>query len=186
MMNNNYVHDLRQNLATVIDECEKRGMLDRERLGLGGHSYGAFSTANAMVHTPFFKAGIAGDGNYNRTLTPMRFQRENRLLMDARETYLMMSPIMYANHMTGALLMYHSMTDQNVGTNPIHAKNMYHMLESIGKESVLYMYPHEDHGQRCEETVLDMWTRWVAWLDKYVMNYGKVTSETAANKEGGK
>jgi dipeptidyl aminopeptidase/acylaminoacyl peptidase len=186
MMNNNYVHDLRQNLATVIDECEKRGMIDRERLGLGGHSYGAFSTANAMVHTPFFKAGIAGDGNYNRTLTPMRFQRENRVLMDARETYIMMSPILHADHMTGALLMYHGMADQNVGTNPIHAKNMYHMLESIGKESVLYMYPHEDHGQRCEETVLDMWTRWVAWLDKYVMNYGKVTSETAANKEGGK
>ncbi len=188
MMNNNYVHDLRQNLATVIDECEKRGMIDRERLGLGGHSYGAFSTANAMVHTPYFKAGIAGDGNYNRTLTPMRFQRENRLLMDARETYLQMSPIMYADHMTGALLMYHSMTDQNVGTNPIHAKNMYHMLESIGKESVLYMYPHEDHGQRASETVLDMWTRWVAWLDKYVKSSGVATEPAAATekKDGGK
>lgn len=185
MMNNNYVHDLRQNLSTVIDECEKRGMIDRERLGIGGHSYGAFSTANAMVHTPFFKAGIAGDGNYNRTLTPMRFQRENRLLMDARETYLMMSPIMYADHMTGALLMYHSMTDQNVGTNPVHARNMYHMLESIGKEAVLYMYPHEDHGQRAEETVLDMWSRWVAWLDKHVKNHGQVTTETSEKKDGG-
>ncbi len=173
MMNNNYVHDLRNNLATVIDECEKRGMIDRDRLGIGGHSYGAFSTANAMVHTPFFKAGIAGDGNYNRTLTPMRFQRESRVLMDAREVYLDMSPIMYADRMTGAMLMYHGMADQNVGTNPIHAKNMYHMLESIGKASALYMYPHEDHGQRCEETILDMWSRWVAWLDKYVMNHGK-------------
>ena len=185
MMNNNYVHDLRNNLATVIDECEKRGMIDRERLGIGGHSYGAFSTANAMVHTPFFKAGIAGDGNYNRTLTPMRFQRESRVLMDAREVYINMSPILFANQMTGAMLMYHSMTDQNVGTNPIHARNMYHMLESIGKESALYMYPHEDHGQRCEETVLDMWARWTAWLDKYVMNHGIKPEPAPEKKDGG-
>jgi dipeptidyl aminopeptidase/acylaminoacyl peptidase len=75
-------------------------MIDRERLGIGGHSYGAFSTANAMEHTPFFKAGIAGDGNYNRTLTPMRFQRESRVLMDAREVYINMSPILFANQMT--------------------------------------------------------------------------------------
>jgi dipeptidyl aminopeptidase/acylaminoacyl peptidase len=143
-------------------------MIDREKLGIGGHSYGAFSTANAMVHTPFFKAGIAGDGNYNRTLTPMRFQRESRLLMDARETYIAMSPILHADHMTGALLMYHGMADQNVGTNPVHSKNMYHMLESIGKDAVLYMYPHEDHGQRAQESILDMWARWVAWLDLHV------------------
>jgi dipeptidyl aminopeptidase/acylaminoacyl peptidase len=184
MMNNNYAHDLRQNLATVINECEKRGMIDREKLGIGGHSYGAFSTANAMVHTPFFKAGIAGDGNYNRTLTPMRFQRENRVLMDAREVYIDMSPILHADHMTGALLMYHGMADQNVGTHPIHSKNMYHMLESIGKDAVLYMYPHEDHGQRAQETVLDMWSRWVAWLDLHVKG-NKAEPATAEKKEGG-
>ena len=183
MMNNNYVNDLLHNLSTTIDELVKRGMVDREKLAIGGHSYGAFSTANALVHTPFFKAGIAGDGNYNRTLTPTRFQNEQRLLMDAREVYEDMSPILYADHMTGALLMYHSMTDQNVGTNPVHAKNMYLVLESIGKDAALYMYPHEDHGQRAQETVLDMWSRWVAWLDKYVMNAG--APPPADKKEGG-
>ena len=185
MMNNNYAHDLLQNLSTVIDELEARGMVDRNRLGIGGHSYGAFSTANAMVHTPFFKAGIAGDGNYNRTLTPMRFQRENRVITDAREVYINMSPILHADHMTGALLMYHGMADQNVGTNPIHSKNMFHMLESIGKDAVLYMYPHEDHGQRAQESVLDMWARWVAWLDKYVKNAGVEPDKPAEKKEGG-
>ena len=172
--NNNYVHDLRTNLSTVIDECERRDMIDRDRLGIGGHSYGAFGTANAMVQTPFFKAGIAGDGNYNRTLTPMAFQREPRLLYDARETYMTMSPLLYANQMTGALLMYHGMEDQNVGTSPTHAHRMFHVLESIGKTAALYMYPHEGHGPRAEETVLDMWARWVAWLDKYVLNAGEV------------
>ena len=70
-MNDNYVPDLRNSLWAAIDELDKRGIIDRDRLACGGHSYGAFSTANALAHTPFFKAGIAGDGNYNRTLTTM-------------------------------------------------------------------------------------------------------------------
>ncbi|HXH60111.1 MAG TPA: prolyl oligopeptidase family serine peptidase [Fimbriimonadaceae bacterium] len=182
-MNDNYVHDLLQDLSAVIDACEAKGMIDRTRLGIGGHSYGAFGTANALVHTPFFKAGIAGDGNYNRTLTPMRFQRESRLLYQARETYFAMSPLLHAEDMTGALLMYHGMEDQNVGTNPIHAHFMFHMLESIGKDAALYMYPQEDHGQRAEASVLDMWTRWIAWLDKYVKNAGKTEEK---KDDGGK
>src|SRR5690606_1593078 len=105
-MNDNYVHDLRNNLSAVIDELDRRGYIDRQRLGLGGHSYGAFSTVNAMVHTPFFKAGIAGDGNYNRTLTPIGFQTERRELWEARERYLEMSPFLWAERLNGALLLY--------------------------------------------------------------------------------
>ena len=82
-MNNNYVHDLRTNLSAMIDELDRRALVDRTRLAIGGHSYGAFSTVNAMVHTPFFKAGIAGDGAYNRTLTPLGFQSERRDLWEA-------------------------------------------------------------------------------------------------------
>ena len=95
-MNNNYVNDLRNNLAAVIDELDRRGLADRTRLAIGGHSYGAFSTVNAMVHTPFFKAGIAGDGAYNRTLTPLGFQSERRDLWEAPHVYLAMSPFLYA------------------------------------------------------------------------------------------
>jgi len=171
-MNDNYVHDLRNNLAAVIDELDRRGIIDRQRLGLGGHSYGAFSTVNAMVHTPFFKAGIAGDGNYNRTLTPNAFQSERRLLWDARETYLSMSPFLYADRLTGALLMYHNLEDQNVGTAPINSERLFHALQGMGKPAALYMHPYEDHGPAAEETLLDMWGRWVAWLDKYLKATG--------------
>ena len=108
-MNNNYVHDLRTNLAAVIDELDRRALVDRTRLAIGGHSYGAFSAVNAMVHTPFFKAGIAGDGAYNRTLTPIGFQSERRDLWEAPHVYLNMSPFLYANNLTGALLMYHGL-----------------------------------------------------------------------------
>ena len=169
-MNDRYVADLRNNLAAVIDELDRRGYVDRTRLGIGGHSYGAFSAVNAMVHTPFFKAGIAGDGAYNRTLTPNGFQTERRDLWDSRETYLSMSPFLYAEQLNGALLMYHGMDDQNVGTHPINSERLFHALNGLGKTAALYLYPYEDHGPATEETLLDLWARWVAWLDKYVKN----------------
>jgi len=168
--NDEYVPQLRNNLAAVIDELDRRGWADRRRLGIGGHSYGAFSTANALVNTPFFKAGIAGDGNFNRSLTPFGFQTDDRQLWDGRGFYLEMSPFLYAERMTGALLMYHGMEDQNVGTDPINSERMFDALEALGKTAALYKYPYEDHGQVAQETILDQWARFVAWLDKYVKN----------------
>ncbi|HEV3204954.1 MAG TPA: prolyl oligopeptidase family serine peptidase, partial [Gemmataceae bacterium] len=169
-MNDNYVPDLRNSLWAVIDELDKKGIIDRDRLAVGGHSYGAFSTANALAHTPFFKAGIAGDGNYNRTLTTMTFQTERRNIWDARETYLEMSPLLWANRVNGALLLYHGMNDANVGTNPINAEHMFLALDGLGKPAALFMYPYEGHGPLAKETTLDLWARWTAWLDTYVKN----------------
>ena len=169
-MNDNYVADLRNSLWAAIDECDKRGLIDRDRLACGGHSYGAFSTANALAHTPFFKAGIAGDGCYNRTLTSMSFQSERRHLWDARETYLEMSPLLRANQINGALLMYHGMEDENVGTHPMNSEALFAALDGLGKNAALYMYPYEGHGPIARETNMDMWARWIAWLDLYVKN----------------
>ena len=166
--NDHYVDDLRDDLSATIDALDTLGYIDRQKLAIGGHSYGAFSAANAMVHTPFFKAGIAGDGDYNRTLTPTGFQNERRDLWAGRETYLNMSPFLYADHLNGALLMYHSMEDQNVGTAPINSIRMFQALQSLGKTTALFMYPYEDHGPIAKETDLDQWARWVMWLDKYV------------------
>ena len=171
-MNDNYVHDLRTNLAVVIDELDKRGFADRHRLAIGGHSYGAFSTVNAMVHTPFFKAGIAGDGMSNRSLTPTAFQNERRDFWTAQETYLEMSPFMHADKIQGALLMYHSMEDTNVGTDPIASVRMMQALRANGKTAALYMYPYEGHQPLAKETELDQWARWTAWLDIYVKRAG--------------
>jgi dipeptidyl aminopeptidase/acylaminoacyl peptidase len=182
-MNNNYVHDLRNNLAAVIDELDRRALVDRNRLAIGGHSYGAFSTVNAMVHTPFFKAGIAGDGAYNRTLTPIGFQTERRDLWEAPNVYLSMSPFMYANNLTGALLMYHGLADQNVGTDPTNSLRLYHALNGLGKTTALYLYPLEDHGPASKETLLDLWARWAAWLDKYVKNPSKAEPKKITTTE---
>ena len=185
-MNNNYVHDLRNNLAATIDELDRRALVDRHRIGIGGHSYGAFSTVNAMVHTPFFKAGIAGDGAYNRTLTPLGFQSEQRDLWTAPNVYLGMSPFLNANNLTGALLMYHGIHDQNVGTDPDNSIRLFHALNGLGKTTALYMYPLEDHGPATKETLLDLWARWGAWMDKYVKNAGADTPPPAAGSGGGR
>lgn len=172
-MNDTYVHQLRNNLSTVIDVLERRGMIDRQRLGLGGHSYGAFSTAHAMIATPFFKAGIAGDGNYLRPLTPFGFQNEERKLWEGRDVYTTMSPLLYAEQLTGALLMYHGLEDQNVGTAPINSERMFQALEALGKNASLVMYPYEDHGQISKETINDQWARFVAWLDRWLVRSDK-------------
>lgn len=174
-MNDNYISDLRMNLVAVIDELDRQGFIDRARLGIGGHSYGAFSTMNALAHTPFFKAGIAGDGMYNRTLTPNAFQSERRDFWTAQQTYTEMSPFFYADKIQGAVLMYHSLEDTNVGTDPISAVRMMQALRAHGKTAALYMYPYEGHQPAAKETELDQWARWTAWLDIYVKNAGQPT-----------
>ncbi len=185
--NDNYVDDLRADLLACIDELDKRGIIDRQKLAIGGHSYGAFTTVNAMVHTTFFKAGIAGDGNYNRTLTPFGFQNERRTLWDAPNVYFDMSPLFYANHLSGALLMYHNLHDQNVGTDPINSERLFEALNEQGKTAAMYRYPYEDHGPVAKETLLDMWARWSAWLDKYVKNpQPAVVTKPAPSRGGGR
>lgn len=167
-VNDNFVPSIQRNWHAIIDGCDERGFLDRNRLALGGHSYGAFGTAHSMIRTPYFKAGIAGAGNYNRTLTPITFQRERRVLWESRESYITMSPILWAERIDGALLMYHGADDTNVGTWPINSKRMFHALNGLDKTAALYFYPYEGHGQSGRETLLDMWTRWSEWLDMHV------------------
>lgn len=171
--NDAYIPQLRNNLSATIDELDRLGYIDRSRLAIGGHSYGAFSTANAMIHTPFFKAGLAGDGCYLRMLTPMQFQAETRLMWEARETYINMSPLLYAEQITGALMMYHGADDLNPGTHPINSERMFNALDGLGKDVALYVYPYEDHNAIAKESILDLWARWIPWIEKYVKNAGK-------------
>ena len=169
-MNDNYTRDLEENLDAVLDAVVDAGLVDRNKMGIGGHSYGAFSTVNAMTLMPNFKAGIAGDGMYNRSLTPFGFQSERRDFFSAQSTYLDMSPFYRADKIAGALLMYHALEDQNVGTAPISSIRMYHALQGLGKPAALYMYPYEDHSDATYQTDLDIWARWIAWFDTYVKN----------------
>lgn len=166
--NNNYIAHLVDSMYAAIRKVDNMGYLDVDRLGHGGHSYGAFATANILAHSPFFQAGIAGDGAYNRTLTPLTFQRERRFIWEAQGIYLEMSPFFEADHVETPLLMYHGACDDNSGTFLIQSERFMHALTGLGKTAVLYIYPFESHGPRCKETYMDLWARWLDWFDTYV------------------
>ncbi len=181
--NNNYIAHLVDSMYGAIRKVDQMGYVDVDRLGHGGHSYGAFATANILVRTPFFKAGIAGHGAYNRTLTPMGFQRERRFLWEAQDTIVEMSPFFYADHLDTPLLMYHGMADNNTGTFVIQSERLIQALTGLGKTAVLYEYPFESHGPRAMETYLDLWARWLHWFDRYVKQAGEEVEEPAVEEE---
>ena len=166
--NNNYIAHLVDSMYAAIRKVDELGYVDVDRLGHGGHSYGAFATANILARTPFFQAGIAGDGAFNRTLTPMSFQRERRFIWEAQDVYMEMSPFFQADHIDTPLLMYHGAQDNNTGTFLIQSERLIQALTGLGKNAVLYIYPFESHGPRCKETYMDMWARWIEWFGTYV------------------
>ncbi len=179
--NDQFVSELQKSAKAAVEECVRQGFTDRDRIGVGGHSYGAFSTANCLAHTRLFRAGVASDGAYNRTLTPFTFQMETRSLWDATETYLAMSPFMHANQIESPLLLLHNQDDANVGTHPIQSDRLFDALNGLGKTTQLIQYPYEDHTPAARETVLDCWARATEWFDRYVKRaVGSGASENAA------
>lgn len=166
-----FIPEMRNNLWAVINQLDKRSFADRSRLAIGGHSFGAFGAANALMHTPFFKAAIAGDGAYNRTLTPNGFQSERRQFWDAKEMYLSVSALAWANQAQGALFMYHGQQDKNTGTWAIQTERLFQAMNTLGKTAAMNIYPYEDHGSESQQTILDLWARMIPWLDTYVKNY---------------
>ena len=171
--NDYYISNMVDGMYAAIRAVDALGMIDMDRIGHGGHSYGAFATANFLAHTPFFKAGIAGDGAYNRSLTPMGFQAEPRDIWEAPHIYMEMSPFFKADQINTPLLLYHGADDNNSGTYPIQSQRMIQALTGLGKTAVLYEYPFESHTPRAIENNLDMWARWIDWFDRFVKGEGE-------------
>jgi dienelactone hydrolase len=176
--NDTYISNLVDATYAAIRAVDSLGVVDVDRIGHGGHSYGAFTTLNLAAHAPFFRAGIAGHGAYNRTLTPNGFQSERRTLWEAPHTYSAISPFFHAHQFQMPVLMYHGMDDNNTGTWPIQSERMIQALNGLGKDAVLYMYPFESHTPRALENNLDMWARWLEWFDHYVRDAGQPGSTT--------
>lgn len=173
--NDTYIGNLVDAMYGAIRAVDGLGVVDIDRIGHGGHSYGAFATANIIANAPYFKAGIAGDGAYNRSLTPSGFQAERRIIWEAPHTYIEMSPFFRADQIDTPLLMYHGGADNNTGTFPVQSRRMIHALTTLGKTAVLYEYPFESHTPRAIENKLDMWARFVGWFDTYVKGASQST-----------
>ncbi|NNK63286.1 MAG: S9 family peptidase [Gemmatimonadetes bacterium] len=170
--NDTYIASLVDAMYGAIRAVDGLGVIDIDRIGHGGHSYGAFATANILANAPFFKAGIAGDGAYNRSLTPDGFQAERRSIWEAPNTYIEMSPFFKADQIETPLLMYHGGDDNNTGTFPVQSRRLISALTILGKTAVLYEYPYESHTPRAIENKLDMWARFIDWFDVYVKDSG--------------
>ena len=168
--NDTYLPQLVADAEAAVDEVVKRGVADRNRIAIGGHSYGAFMTGNLLAHTRLFRAGIARSGAYNRTLTPFGFQAEERSFWQAPAVYQAMSPFNYADKIKDALLMIHGEQDNNSGTFPIQSERMFQAVKGLGGTARLVMLPNESHGYRARESIMQMLYESNNWLEKYVKN----------------
>ena len=181
--NDNFIPQLYLNAHAAIQAVAKMGVGDSNRVAVGGHSYGAFMTANLLAHTNLFKAGIARSGAYNRTLTPFGFQAEERTYWEAPEIYFQMSPFSYANNIKTPLLLIHGEMDNNPGTFPIQTERLFNAIRGHGGTVRYVLLPYESHGYTGKENVLHMLWEQNKWLDAYVKNAGKKTGPATSEKK---
>lgn len=168
--NDSFVEQLKLNAEAAIGKLSEMGVGDKNRMAVGGHSYGAFMTANLLAHTDLFKAGIARSGAYNRTLTPFGFQNEDRTYWQAPQLYFDMSPFSYANKIKTPILLIHGEMDDNQGTFPINSERLFNAIKGHGGTTRFVYLPYEAHGYRAKENILHMIWETNKWLDTYVKN----------------
>ena len=166
--NDTYVDQLVASAEAAVDHLVATGVGDRDRMAVGGHSYGAFMTANLLSHTMLFRAGVARSGAYNRTLTPFGFQGEERDYWKAQRLYTEMSPFTYADRVRAPILLVHGMADDNTGTFPVQSERYYAALKGVGAKARYVQLPGEAHGYRARESIGHTLAETVAWLDRWV------------------
>lgn len=168
--NDNFMEQLVSNAKAAIDAVDDLGYIDRTKVAVGGHSYGAFMVANLLSHSDLFAAGIARSGAYNRTLTPFGFQSEARNYWEAPDVYNKMSPFMNADKMKYPLLLVHGEADNNSGTYPMQSERYFNALKGLGATVRLVILPKESHGYSSKESILHLLWEQDQWLEKYLKN----------------
>ena len=169
-VNDTFIKQLTDSAKAAIDKGVEMGVVDPERVGVGGHSYGAFMTANLLAHTDLFRAGIARSGAYNRTLTPFGFQSERRNFWEAKELYQKVSPFFFADKINEPILLIHGEADNNTGTYPIQSERLFAAIRGTGGTARLVMLPLESHGYAARESIEHTLYEQINWFDKYVKN----------------
>jgi dipeptidyl aminopeptidase/acylaminoacyl peptidase len=182
--NDSYIEQLVASAQAAVDKIVEMGVADRDRVAIGGHSYGAFMTVNLLAHSHIFRTGIAESGAYNRTLTPFGFQAEPRTYWEAPEVYNAMSPFNYANKITEPVLLIHGQRDDNSGTFPIQSERLFAAIKGNGGNVRYVQLPLEPHGYTAVETQRHLLWEYINWLDKYVKNAPPraATSATAGSQ----
>jgi dipeptidyl aminopeptidase/acylaminoacyl peptidase len=166
--NDTFIEQIVANSEAAIAAAAATGFVDPSRVGVAGHSYGAFMAGNLLAHSQLFSAGIALSGSYNRTLTPFGFQTERRTFWEAPDTYLAMSPLLYSNKISAPLLLVHGLEDKNPGTPPLQSTQFFQAIRGNGGQAELLLLPLEGHSYRARESVLRTATAMLDWFDRYL------------------
>ena len=153
VVNDTFVEQITANAKAMIDKADELGVSDPKNMVVGGHSYGAFMTANLLAHTDLFKAGIARSGAYNRSLTPFGFQSERRTYWEAQDVYQRLSPFNYAHKLKEPILLIHGENDDNPGTFPLQTQRLYQALAGTGGNVRYVSLPFESHGYSARESI---------------------------------
>ncbi len=168
--NDNFITQLVDNAEAAIDAVDKLGYIDRKKVGVGGHSYGAFMVANLLTHSDLFACGIARSGAYNRTLTPFGFQSEQRNYWESPEVYNAMSPFMNASKVKTPILLVHGEADNNPGTFTLQTERYFQALKGLGATARMVILPKESHGYAAKENILHLLWEEDQFLEKYLKN----------------
>jgi len=166
--NDTYIDQLVSSATAAVDAVVKMGVADRDRIAIGGHSYGAFMAANLLAHSDLFKAGIARSGAYNRTLTPFGFQNERRTFWERPDIYGEMSPFFNAHKVNEPILLIHGEVDDNSGTFPLQSERFYMALKGLGATVRYVTLPHESHGYAARESVFHVVSEMLSWCDRHI------------------
>lgn len=181
-VNDTFVSQIVDAAKAAIDKGVEMGVVDPERVGVGGHSYGAFMTANLLAHSDLFRAGIARSGAYNRTLTPFGFQSERRTFWEAPELYSKVSPFFFAHKINEPILLIHGEIDNNQGTFPMQSERLYAALSGNGGTARLVMLPLESHGYAAKESIEHTLFEMIEWFDRHVKNAKSRSGDRSAGK----
>ncbi len=166
--NDTFLTQLVDDAAAAIDAVDALGYINRKKVAIGGHSYGAFMTANLLTHSNLFACGIARSGAYNRTLTPFGFQSEQRNYWEIPEIYNTMSPFMNAEKMKTPLLLVHGDADNNPGTFTLQTERYFQALKGLGAPVRMVLLPKEAHGYAAKENILHLLWEEDRFLEKYL------------------
>ena len=166
--NDTFVEQLVANAEAAIDAVDNLGYIDRKRVAVGGHSYGAFMTANLLSYSDLFACGIARSGAYNRTLTPFGFQREQRNYWEAKDVYSKMSPFMNAEKMKTPMLLVHGEADNNPGTFTLQTERYFQALKGLGAPVRMVILPKESHSYVAKENILHLLWEQDQFLEKHL------------------
>ncbi len=163
--------DIMTGIDYIIRELK---IVDENKIGIFGGSYGGYMTNWAITQTDRFKAAVSMFGifnlitDYSNSYLP---SWEPNYLGDYYwnnlKIYLERSPFYYVKNIKTPVLIMHG--DEDPNTFISNSKEMHQALKHLGKTVEFVRYPREAHGFREPNHRIDEFYRCLDWFNKYLL-----------------